>query len=103
MNQNQKLEFAKLRLEAYLNKYSKKYVQEYADNMYVISTEDGDYVDDGAHGYLIVKPSNPNYMTALIQLQNTSYNYNLVDGTILLEEDCEAEKFINSTKALVSA
>lgn len=94
LNHAQRLELAALRLDAELNDTPQSEIKEWADNMTFLANKDGVWVDDGAHGYLIVRPGDKGYEKALTQLICT-YNYHLSDGTILLEEDEEAGKFIS--------
>lgn len=97
MTRNQKLNLADLRLEGTLNGTSIQELAAYADNMVVDTGPEGlEFVDDGAHGYLLVPPSHPSYTIAVAQKANSAYNYRLLDGTILLEEDIEASKFVKA-------
>lgn len=101
----EKREFASLRLGTRINKVSEEEIQAWVDNMSVDEIKTGFFkgsffVDDGAHGYLIVRPDHPHSALAQKLMAETGYNYQLKGGTILLEEDCEAEKFINLTKGL---
>lgn len=97
MKKSLKIEFAMKRLEANLNRTTAKEISDYVDNIITEETVDGVFLDDGAHGYLLVPPSHPRYLSAVAQEKNTHYNYKLKDGTICLEEDIEAGKFINET------
>jgi len=88
-------------MDGSINNNSIQEIATFADNMIVDTTPEGlEFVDDGAHGYLLVPPSHSQYAQAVKQKANTSYNYQLLDGTICLEEDIEAGKFINSLKQL---
>lgn len=92
-------EFAGLRLESALNPITKEQIKEYADNCAVLRYGNPNYytLDDGAHGYLIVPKGDQNYAQASAQYACQSiYNYRLQDGTILLEEDCEAPAFLEA-------
>lgn len=102
MTRNQKLNLADLRLESNLNGgTSLQTLMAYADNMRVDETRDGlEFVDDGSHGYLLVPHGHPQYAQAVKQKANTAYNYQLLDGTICLEEDIEASKFESFTRKL---
>lgn len=99
MTRELKIEFAKLRLDYRINpQIQLSEVADYADNIITEDTKDGTFLDDGAHAYLMVGRNHPHYMIAVTQTNHTSFNYKLSDGTILLEEDIEAGKFINAIK-----
>ena len=78
---------------------SEEDIKDFIDNLYIKEdTGTGcDFIDDGAHGYLIVRPDHAGYKTA-DHIATASYSYSLPDGSILLEEDCEAPDFIDRMK-----
>lgn len=55
-------------------------------------------VDDPSHGYLIVPPFDKNYRIAQKFNGECSRAYQMADGTILLEEDCDATGFLEAVQ-----
>ncbi|MDP7647767.1 MAG: hypothetical protein QGH82_06850 [Candidatus Woesearchaeota archaeon] len=56
-----------------------------------------DFIDDGAHGYLVVRPDHKHYADA-VKIGSNAYSYTLPDGSVLLEEDCDAPRFAELIK-----
>ena len=95
LNRELLLEFANLRLETDLNHVSQDRMAEWIGNTFVDSDKEGnEWIDDGSHGYLVVVPGHPRYQKAREIF--CAYDYQLSDGTILLEEDCQAGKFLTA-------
>jgi hypothetical protein len=93
MNKDQLMEFCLLRFKDNLGKEQDDEIAEWLANTFIDQQEDGEtWVNDPAHGYLIVRPNHPLYNRALAML--TQYDYQLNDGTILLEEDVQAPLFL---------
>lgn len=96
MNDKQIKEFAKLRLEHRLNNCGEVEIFEFANNCYIEEHKGFNWIDDGGHGYIIIPKTSPYY--GIADKFSENYNYRLNDGTILLEEDCEAPKFLEAIK-----
>lgn len=96
MNRTLLKEFISNRLDASVNDVTNQEIFNAMDNCVFGSWGDGAYevVDDGAHGYLMVLAKDKNYEVAKSCESNSSKHYRLSNGTIMLEEDCDATKFL---------
>lgn len=56
------------------------------ETLVVEETKDGFFISDGTYKYLIIRPEHPNHAQALAQLDQSTRNYHLTDGTVLLEK-----------------
>ena len=97
MTKQQIRDFVKVRVEAKLNNMPEEELKGWIDNCIITKTDyDFEMIDDGGHGYLIVPPVSSYYELAKKCESKYSRWYRLDDGTILLEEDCDATKFLSA-------
>lgn len=86
--------FIKERIEADLNGTPEAEIQRWVDNCTYSTVSGYDMIDDGAHAYLIVPFTDRNYKIAKKCASSFSTRYTRFNGTLMLEEDQDATKFL---------
>lgn len=83
------------RLDGEVNHLESSEINKWINNVTYENYKDYTFIDDGAHAYCIVRPNDKNYGIAKACASSCSTRYTLPDGTLLLEEDCDATEFLN--------
>ena len=92
--------FVRERTEADLNGTSEADIEKAIQNCTYRTAHGYDWIDDGAHAYCIVPIGDENWKIARQCESQYSRRYALMNGTILLEEDCDARIFLKTIKTI---